>query len=117
MRNELTYRGESRYVSGIPLLEGAVLHIVGDQTFFVRGDSNMDGKIDITDAQSTLGYLFLTGIAPACLDALDSNDDGSINITDPITTLLVLFAGQGSMPPPYPSAGPDPTPDGLTCGE
>jgi len=51
---------------------------------FVRGDSDSNGSREITDAIVTLRYLFLSGPAPACLDAADADDSGSLNLTDPV---------------------------------
>ena len=115
MRNELTHRGEARFVSTIPNVEKGRLEIVGDQTVFIRGDSNGDSVIDLSDARHTLGYLFLGTEAPVCLDAADSDDDGNLNITDPVRTLVFLFRGGPFLPAPYPNAGIDPTPDTMEC--
>ena len=81
---------------------------------FIRGDSNNDKKVDLSDAIFTLSYLFQGGSEPACLDATDTNDDGIVDIADPIKTLFVLFQGS-SMPQPYPSAGYDLTQDNIIC--
>jgi hypothetical protein len=83
---------------------------------FIRGDSNRDGSVDISDAGFTLNFLFTGGRAPPCPAAADSNDDEVINISDPISTLRFLFNGDApEPPPPWPDAGFDPTP-GLDCG-
>jgi hypothetical protein len=81
---------------------------------FSRGDGNLDGRLDLADAISSLEYLFAGG-ALACLDAADANDDGSADIADPIRVLLHLFAGLTPFPPPFPEAGADPTADALGC--
>lgn len=82
---------------------------------FIRGDSNADGVVGITDPIVTLAHLFQGGPEPPCLDAADADDSGTVNLTDAVLTLLVLFGGAGDLPPPYPNAGTDPTPDGLEC--
>jgi hypothetical protein len=87
---------------------------------FIRGDSNGDGTPNLSDAIFTLGYLFLGGTAPPCLDAADSNDDSSvaaakIDLTDPVYLLNFLFTGGSAPPTPYPSCGVDGTIDNLTC--
>jgi len=83
---------------------------------FIRGDSNMDGLVDLTDPIFTLSFLFLGGAAPSCRDALDSNDDGEVNITDPIHNLAYQFLGGAAPPAPFPEAGTDPTADDpLPC--
>ena len=92
-----------------------LIGIQPDITTFVRGDSNGDAKLDISDAQHTLGYLFLGAAAPACFDAADANDDGRIDVSDAIAILDLLFLGRTALPLPYPAAGGDPTPDSMGC--
>jgi hypothetical protein len=83
---------------------------------FVRGDTNDDGEVDISDAVATLGVLFLGQGEVTCNDAADANDDGVVDISDAVATLGVLFLGQGEIPlPGMYACGPDPTLDGLTC--
>ena len=87
---------------------------MGDLTFFNRGDSNSDQKVDISDPIHTLNFLFNGGAAPVCPDAADADDNGKIELTDAIRTLGFLF---GTSPKqiafPYPQRGRDPTPDDL----
>jgi hypothetical protein len=83
---------------------------------FHRGDSNNDGKHNISDPVNTLNVLFLGSGAIPCQDAADSNDDGQVNISDPVNSLNVLFLGVGAVPPPLPPealqpCGVDPTED------
>jgi len=83
---------------------------------FIRGDANSDGLVDVSDAVSILGDLFLGRPAEAaCRDALDANDDGLVDISDAIFSLGYLFIGGPPIPAPYPTPGPDPTPDSLPC--
>ncbi|MCZ6794806.1 MAG: dockerin type I domain-containing protein [Planctomycetota bacterium] len=116
LRNEFTHAGAARFVSTLPQLEGNLLNIVGDQTFFLRGDSNSDGAVDLSDARFTLDFLFLAGTPPACPDAADANDDGRLDISDPIKILTSLFVDGGPLPAPSRKAGSDPTQDPLGCG-
>jgi hypothetical protein len=83
---------------------------------FLRGDANGDRDVDISDAVSILGTLFLGFKSPACADASDVDDDGEVNISDPIFLLGFLF-NQGTTPPPPGPYVPDldPTPDNLGC--
>ncbi len=85
-------------------------------TLFIRGDVDLNGKINITDAIHTLLHLFGGKTIP-CRDAADTNDDGSVNQTDAIATLGYLF--QRGAPPanPFPGPGEDTTEDLLTCTE
>jgi hypothetical protein len=83
---------------------------------FHRGDSNNDGKHNISDPVNTLNVLFLGTGNITCQEAADSNDDGKVNISDPVNSLNVLFLGTGEVPPPLPPealtpCSTDPTPD------
>jgi hypothetical protein len=85
---------------------------------FKRGDVDESGAVEFADA------LLLSRIAlgdaaklPANLDAADANDDGSLDGGDVTTVLNHLFGGLNSLPPPFTTAGFDPTPDSITsCG-
>jgi len=81
---------------------------------FIRGDSNRDGGVDISDAVGILLYLF-GGRDVTCLDAFDVNDSGTVDISDPIALLDFLFAHGTPPPPPFPHRGADPTEDELGC--
>ncbi len=83
---------------------------------FLRGNSNGDGAVDISDAVYTLTFLFNAGSSPGCADAADANDDGNVDMSDAISTLGFLYLGQDPPPAPGPGVpGTDPTPDGLAC--
>ncbi|HVR74076.1 MAG TPA: hypothetical protein VMT52_07085, partial [Planctomycetota bacterium] len=82
---------------------------------FLRGDSNSDGRRDVSDPVHVLDFLFRGGPEPTCMDAADANDDGLVNIADPITFLRVFFLGEGSLPEPFQEPGQDLTLDDLAC--
>ena len=72
--------------------------------------------IDIHDAIATLGFLFLGDPSRIdCHDAADTNDTGDLDLSDPIYLLNYLFLGGPAPEAPFPSCGPDPTEDELTC--
>jgi hypothetical protein len=77
---------------------------------FHRGDTNGDGRIDISDPISTFNSLFLGTPAPECHEAADSNDSGILDLSDGLFVLNYLF-GQGIQPAP-PPPGPPPEPCG-----
>ncbi len=89
----------------------------GSHSMFLRGDSNRDNRVDISDAARVLGQLFLGSPATTCEDAADANDDGVINLTDAVVILDHLFRGGQSLPLPAGELGQDPTSDGLLCEE
>jgi hypothetical protein len=91
------------------------INIAPDIAVFIRGDSDGNGSVELTDAQQTLGYLFLGQAPPACEDAADADDSGKLAISDPVLTLNRLFRGGPELPAPYPLEGNDPTDDGLGC--
>lgn len=80
---------------------------------FVRGDTDADGKINLTDAVSVLNYLFVGGREPSCFDAADSDDNGQLQLTDAVRLLGWLFLGNAAPPAPSPSSGTYPQTD---CG-
>jgi hypothetical protein len=61
-----------------------------------RGDTNGDGKLDISDGITLLQFLF-SGQEAACVEAGNVNDDRDTNLTDAIVIFEYLFRGG---PPP-----------------
>ncbi len=73
---------------------------------FLRGDSNNDHAVDISDSINLLAHLFVDSDTPlTCLDAADANADGAIDLSDAISIFSYLFLGQGGIPLPYPECG------------
>ena len=72
---------------------------------FVRGETNGDGVIDISDPVYLFEWLFLGDHDPCCHAALDVNGDGDHDLSDGIWILEYSF--QGGPPPvaPYPACG------------
>jgi hypothetical protein len=91
------------------------INILPDGALFIRGDSNDDGVVNISDPNYTLNHLFLGGPEPPCDDAADANDDGAVDISDAVATLQFLFTGGTVLPPPLTQPGTDPTDDELSC--
>lgn len=83
---------------------------------FIRGDSNDDSVVDMSDAIQTLSWLFSGAEAPRCMDGADANDDGVVDMSDAISTLGFLFQGNPKqLLQPFPDFGLDPTSDNLQC--
>ncbi|MBI4600389.1 MAG: tetratricopeptide repeat protein [Planctomycetes bacterium] len=81
--------------------------------YFRRGDTNVDGVVDLSDAlHIARGEVF------PCEDAADGDDGGTAergDAGDASAVLDYLFRG-GSLPPPGADVpGPDPTEDALAC--
>jgi hypothetical protein len=115
---------EARWLEGDPgridattepasVLVGATLNI--SREVFRRGDVNADDALDLSDAVTTLEYLFGGEEIVACEDAADANDDGTVDISDPVAELGYLFLGSSPLPPPFGACGADPTEDSLAC--
>ena len=94
-----------------------VRRIGGAAIGFRRGDADVNGAVNITDAVRVLNVLFLGIGEITCSDAADSDDNGAVNITDAVRILNVLFLGIGEIPlPGISECGGDPTDDALeTC--
>lgn len=74
-------------------------------TEFIRGDADLSGSVQLTDAVVILMALFLGGAQLECLDAADANDVARVDISDPIFILHYLFMGGPEPPPPFPDPG------------
>lgn len=84
--------------------------------YFLRGDSNSDGTVELADAVHTLLVLFRGEGELLCKDAADANDDGVVDLADAVSTLEHLFLGSVEIPLPGPRVcGFDPTQDFLAC--
>ncbi|MFL2857412.1 MAG: hypothetical protein ACJ0DK_03235 [Planctomycetota bacterium] len=81
---------------------------------FIRGDSNMDRTIDVSDPVTLLEYLFVGGDL-SCQDAGDVNDDGLLDIADAVNVLEYLFSDGVAPGFPFPVGGADLEPDSLDC--
>jgi hypothetical protein len=81
---------------------------------FIRGDSNQNGAVSLSDAVYVLHYIF-SGKEAGCEDALDVDDDGRVSIADSIGLLHFLFRGGEAPRGPYPECGVDETGDAIGC--
>jgi hypothetical protein len=83
---------------------------------FVRGDVDVNGHLEISDAVRIFGYLFLGNPRSlACRKAADASDSGDVSISSGVYLLNFLFIGGRPPPAPFPLCGEDPTPDELSC--
>ena len=86
-------------------------------TPFLRGDSNGDGEVALSDAVVLLTGLFQEQRVDNCPAASDASLDGRIDISDAVYLLAHLFLGGPGPPEPFPDCGPDPAAETLTCLE
>ena len=83
---------------------------------FRRGDHNIDGLVNLTDAIAIFNFLFLGGEDTTCKETHDINSDNLVNLTDGIGLLNFLFLGGDPPSPPGTSCGPDdPASNFLGC--
>jgi hypothetical protein len=66
---------------------------------FIRGDANVDGVRDLSDAVLLLFALF-RGATLGCHDAADVDDNGEILVTDVVYLVQYLFQRGPALPPP-----------------
>ena len=70
---------------------GGTLHYVSfSGTAYGRGDTNNDGRVDISDLTALISYLMNADGAVASLPAADTNGDGEVTVTD-VTTLIAYL--------------------------
>jgi hypothetical protein len=81
---------------------------------FLRADVNGDALVDISDAVTTLFYLF-AGRLIDCEDAADADDNEVVDVTDAVFLLDFLFRRGRAPFPPYPTPGADPAGTALGC--
>jgi hypothetical protein len=71
---------------------------------FIRGDTDGDGRIKVTDAVVILLHLFQGGPA-ACEEAMDIDRNLEVNLTDALEILVYLVYGGMAPSSPFPSCG------------
>ncbi|MEM7231100.1 MAG: hypothetical protein AAF517_02930, partial [Planctomycetota bacterium] len=81
---------------------GASPKLLAQESTFVRGDANLDGRVDLSDSVRILGFLFLGSERPACMKAADTEDSGSVSLNDAIYLVNFLFLGGARPIQPYP---------------
>lgn len=70
--------------------------------FFIRGNTNNDSSVNVSDISYLTNYLYQGGPSPCEMDSADVNDDGGIDLSD--VTYLSNYLYQGGPAPPYPFA-------------
>ncbi len=98
-----------------PVRGGTPGTLPGQAVLFKRGDVDQNGRLQITDAIALLGYLFLNGPEPGCLDAADMDNDARTGVGDAIYFLSYLFINGPAPHAPFETCGAD-TGESLGCG-
>jgi hypothetical protein len=74
---------------------------------YVRGDSNCDGAVHISDGIATLGWLFQGPASACCQAAMDTDGGGRVDLSDAIGLFNFLFLGGPPPALPFPECGID----------
>jgi len=69
--------------------------VTGSETpnILLKGDTNRDGKITVSDVVYLINYLFKGGPAPSPLNLGDANCDSAVTVSDVIYLINYLFKG------------------------
>ncbi|MBI4604565.1 MAG: hypothetical protein HY721_21595 [Planctomycetes bacterium] len=84
---------------------------------FVRGDTNVDRKVNIADAVWIVNELLRRGPRSVCPRAGDANADGLYDLSDAMFLVQWMFLSGRIIPRPYPTCGTAPGPKELDCPE
>ncbi len=96
--------------------QNGVIEVEGTgETFFIRGDANVDGVVDLDDSGVINAFVFGESDSVPCRDAVDVNDDGELSVSDATFFLRFFLQGDVEPPAPFPDPGMDPTEDSLDC--
>lgn len=69
-------------------------------TFFIRGDVNGDGEVNISDGIALINGILNDNFSNINMDAADTNEDGDVNISDAIS--LINYVLNETWPEPRP---------------
>ncbi|HZN56621.1 MAG TPA: hypothetical protein VFD71_01000 [Planctomycetota bacterium] len=113
MSNAVTSEGASY----IPVLRSVSVPILSlPRIPFRLGDTNADGRQDLSDAVNVLNFLFQGGREPQCMKTAELNGDGRVDLSDPLFLLGFLFLHSSFPREPYRSCDAiDPPSDSLSC--
>ena len=103
IQNSISFNGKRQ----IPQLGTCTIPVEVEE-LFVRGDSDSDEKVSVSDVTCILDWEFEKNCPITILDAADSNDDDAVDISDSIYLLNWYYAGGPAPPQPYPELGTDP---------
>lgn len=104
--------------AALALLAGSALGNPDEELLpgkFVRGDTNNDLRVNLSDAVFLLNYLFGGGEKPPCHAVADINGDVDLDISDAVFLLRFLFLGESHPPAPFPECQDDP--GGSPCSK
>lgn len=85
---------------------------VSNHLFFVRGDADGSGTVDLQDAMATAQYVFNIAVAP-CVRSTDVNADGRVDLVDIVNLVHYLFSVGPPPAAPFPQC--DSEPSRLDC--
>ena len=81
---------------------GAVYYVsgfgIGPSSRFLRGDANVDGRVNLADVIWIVAQLYRAGPPAFCEDAADANDDGRIDLADALALINFQFSYAVTLP-------------------
>ena len=80
----------------------ALARVLSFRQPFIRGDANLDRRVDISDVITVLEALYTDPSRRRCLTALDADDSGGVELTDAVVIATYLFLGGDPLPAPGP---------------
>ncbi len=81
---------------------------------FLRGDANVDGKLDLVDG-ILIGYYLFGDSETDCAAAMDFDGTAGLGIADIIGFFSYVFLDGSPPAPPYPECGDKPAGEELDC--
>jgi hypothetical protein len=115
--NVITVDGQSASVCNIGLARVHLRFKPLEEALCIRGNSNGDSRVSISDAIWILNELFFSGPPSPCQEAADTNDDGAVDASDAVLIVRHQFLGGAAPAPPFPLCGSVPEEDLLGCPE
>ena len=73
--------------------------------FFIRGDANGDGRVNVLDALSLIRFIGGEEQNHDCAAALNTNGDGGVDVSDALPLLRWIFLDGPPLPYPFPGCG------------
>ena len=86
--------GEKFAVLAVVAMDGAKEKVISEvQAPFLSMDFDDNGRVNITDVQGMIDWLYLGGTPAACPAAMDFDGNGQVNVTDLMGLMEWMYLG------------------------